>query len=88
MEDVLLSVTIPIPCDIPRARGIQSTQQFGRSVRARIHDDELEFIKQEAAEIGVTVSAFVRWCAVQTAKELYRVRNHHDRRREDRPPVS
>ncbi len=83
-----LSVTIPIPCDPPRARGIHSTQRFGQSVRARIHNDELELIEQEAAEVGVTVSAFIRWCAVMTAKELNRVRNHHDRRRKDRPPVS
>ncbi len=83
-----LSVTIPIPCDPPRARGIYSTQRFGVCIRARIHTDELQLIEQEAKELGVSVSAFIRWCAVQTAKELERVRANSDRHGEDRPTVS
>lgn len=82
-----LTVTIPIPCEVPRARGIHSTDQFGTCVRARVHDTELQLIEQEATELGVTVSAFIRWCAYQTAKELERVRSNSDRRREDRTPV-
>jgi len=88
MEARDLTVTIPIPCDPPRARGIYSTDRFGVCLRARVHDTELELIEQEATELGVSVSAFIRWCAVQTAKELERVRANPDRRREDRSPVS
>ncbi len=88
MDKSELAVTIPIPCHVPRARGIYSTQQFGVIVRTRLHRTELELITQEATELGVTISAFFRWCAVQTAKELQRARSGPSRHSKDRPSVS
>jgi len=63
-------VEIPTPGNIPRARGIHSTGRFGNSLRARISLDDYEIITQMAAELGLSISMFVRWASVYTAKAL------------------
>lgn len=65
-----LVVTIPIPCDPPRARGRWATTVLATSVRTRVHNSEIELIEKEAKRLGVTRSAFLRWCAVKTAEAL------------------
>lgn len=80
-DDLILSLTIPIPCDPPRARGIYSTYKYGRSVHCRMLEVEYQEIKREAEHIGVSTSAFIRWCAVQAARELRHVRTDPGKRR-------
>ena len=67
-EDLL--VTIPVPCEIPKARGIWATHQFGAIINTRVHVDERELIEQEAGALGISKAAFMRWCAVKVAEAL------------------
>lgn len=67
-EDLI--VTIPIPCEIPKARGLWATTQFGAIVNIRMHVDERELIEQEAGNLGISKAAFTRWCAVKVAEAL------------------
>ncbi len=68
--DFVLSIIIPIPTHIPRARGVHATGTFGAETRVRLHNDELVLIQQQADALGVTVANFIRHCTVETAKAL------------------
>jgi hypothetical protein len=68
------TVTIPIPMQSTRARGIHATTYYGPMLRARATEADVALIKEEAAKVGVTYSVFIRWCAVMTARELRRRR--------------
>ena len=76
-----LTVTIPVPCDVPRARGIHSTGQFGDNMYVRITPEERELIAEEARLLGIVnakgegkIAPFVRWAAVYTANALRKER--------------
>lgn len=64
------TVTIPCPIELSRKRGVFSkkSEDFPSSIRLTPHDKDL--IEQEAHRIGVSFSTFVRWCAIQTARQL------------------
>jgi hypothetical protein len=65
-----LTVTIPFPSHIPRARGIHAVGKFGTLLKAKCSLDEKELVQRAADKAGISYSEFVRWCAVHVAKEL------------------
>ena len=65
-----LKVEIPIPSEIPRARGIHSTEKFGTKMKVRYSVDEEMLVKEQAKRIGVGTSQFIRWASVHLAKAL------------------
>ena len=65
--DTPIKVTIPVPSEIPRARGPNSTSQYGGNLRVRCSNQEYDLVFDEAAMLGVTPSNFCRWSIVQTA---------------------
>ena len=64
------SISIPLPQDIPRARGIHSTGGFGGNLRVRCTDDEKLLVQSVANSLGITMSGFSRWCIVHVAKSI------------------
>jgi len=73
--DPPLKIWIPLPSPMPRARGRQSTGGFGGNLRVRCTDEEYMLVQSEAAELGLSIAAFSRWCIVQTANTL---KGHRD----------
>jgi len=64
------TISIPLPQDIPRARGIHSTGGFGGNLRVRCTDDEKLLVQSIANDLGITMSSFSRWCIVHSAQSL------------------
>lgn len=65
-------VMIPWPSDIPRARGIHSTNQLdGGTLRFRLNAADTAAIERATEIAGVnSVSAFTRWVTVKAAYEI------------------
>lgn len=63
-------VSIAPPIELSRKRGMfaKKSEDFPASIRLTAHDKVL--IETEASAIQVSFSTFVRWCAVQVAREL------------------
>ncbi len=63
-------LTIPCPMAMSKKRGIfaKKDDDFPTSVRLTPSDKIL--IETEARHLGLGYSAFMRWCAVQCAREL------------------
>jgi hypothetical protein len=68
------TLTIPCPLELSRKRGIFSkkSEDFPASIRLTPHDRDL--VEQAAQTVGVSFSTFVRWCAIQSARELLYIR--------------
>ena len=73
--DPPLNIKIPRPCPIPRARGHRSTTGYGGNLRVRCTNDEYSLVQSEAAELGLPIAAFSRWCIVYAANALKEHRN-------------
>jgi len=73
--DPPLNLSIPLPCSIPRARGLHSTGGFGGNLRVRCTDDEKLLVQSEAHKLGLTLSSFSRWCIIHAAQSLKEHRN-------------
>lgn len=73
--DPTLQVIIPLPTNIPRARGIHATNRFADALQVRMSAADRKLIGEEAARLGMTPSMFTRWCAVYAAEAL---RRHRD----------
>lgn len=71
-HDDRLSITIPFPSYLPRARGIHAVGKFGSMFKAKCTVEEKELVNGAAAHIGVTPTEFIRWCSVHVAKEVLR----------------
>ena len=71
-----LPPTISIPCPVPLARrtGIRAKKEDQHPLALRITEHDKAIVQEEARELGVSVNGFIRWCAVQTARELCRIR--------------
>lgn len=65
-------VTIPLPSYEPRQRGVwaRTEDTFGVAIQTKCHRNERTLIDEAANELGVSRSAFMRWCAVHVAQEL------------------
>lgn len=68
--DQRVQLTIPYPSHIPRARGIHAVNRFSGYCRVDMSTFDIETIDEAAALVGITRSAFIRWVAVQSAKEI------------------
>lgn len=68
-------VTIPTPMYTPLLRGVQARGPhamgpLGANVRVRISKVDYEMITAVSFELNMKPAAFVRWCAVEVAKQL------------------
>ena len=65
-----LKITIPTPSEIPQGFGPNSTGGKGGNIRVRCTNAEYYLIMYEAAKLGLSLAAFVRWSAVKVADRL------------------
>lgn len=72
LKEVLeeLTVTIPFPSHIPRARGIHAVGKFGTILKSKCSLDEEQLVQSAADKIGVSKAELIRWCVVHVAKEV------------------
>ena len=68
--DPPLKITIPLPTEPPILRGIHATTKSGGNLRVRCSNAEYALIQQEAAKIGMTISAFMRIVGRSVARAL------------------
>lgn len=70
-EDKYPVICIPIPSDMPIARGLFATTSMKGNVKVRISVVDRELIEEEAKHCGLeSTGSFIRWCAVNVAKRL------------------
>lgn len=65
-----IKVSIPTPCEIPRARGPNAVTGYGGNLRIRCSDAEYDLIKEEARQLGFGIAAFGRWTMTHVARVL------------------
>jgi len=73
--DPRLQLVIPLPTNIPRARGIHATNRYADALQVRMSAADRKLIGDEAALLGMSPSMFTRWCAVYAAEALRRLRD-------------
>lgn len=71
-------ITIRAPMQIDRARGVYATTTLASPLKVRISELDAKLLREEAAALNMTVSNFVRWTALQTARELRKYRDGTD----------
>lgn len=64
------TVTLPYPVPLEMRRGVRSLNAEGSPIVSRMHNDDVLLIDAEAAALGITRAAFIRWFAVLAAQEL------------------
>jgi hypothetical protein len=74
-----LTVTIPIPSYIPRARGLNSLNQLRNSIRTALSREEFDLVSEECEKLNITRSQFARWCTVHVAMTLRERRWNYQR---------
>ncbi len=74
MSDYL--ITIPAPFPLGQRHGVDSlTHHTNAVIRSlRLMRADLALLDKEAAQLGVSRSHFMRWCALQVAAELHKRR--------------
>lgn len=70
VHDDRITITIPFPSYIPRARGIHAVGKFGTIFKAKCTQAEKDLIQEAADHIGISTTDFVRWCVTHSAKEV------------------
>ena len=65
-----LTITIPVPSYIPRARGIHAVGKFGTILKAKCSVAEEEIVQRAADKLGISKSEFIRWSSVHVAREV------------------
>ena len=65
-----LTLTIPVPSYIPRGRGLYAVGKFDSILKAKCTVDEKELVQRAAEYYNMSFANFVRWVAVQSAKEV------------------
>lgn len=69
------TVCIPCPIQLSYTRGIGAKKKNGPTIIARLSERDKKLIENETLMLGMdSVGAFMRWCTVQTARELCRIR--------------
>jgi len=71
-RDDRLTITIPYPSEIPRSRGIHSTNYSRLIIKARCTSIENDLLDAAVEATGVGKSQFVRWAVVFVAREIMR----------------
>lgn len=69
-HDDRVTITIPFPSYIPRARGIHAAGKFGTLFKAKCTQAEKELVQRAADAIGISPTEFIRWCCTHSAKEV------------------
>jgi hypothetical protein len=69
-HDGRLTVTIPFPSYIPRARGIHAVGKFGTLFKAKCTLEEKELVQQAADRLGISATELIRWSSTHVAKEV------------------
>jgi uncharacterized protein (DUF1778 family) len=72
-HDSRLTLTIPFPSYIPRARGIHAVGKFNSRLKATCSIEEKEIVQRAAEAAGVSYAEFIRWTAVKVAMEVLNV---------------
>lgn len=64
-------LTIPTPVELSKKRGLYAKKEedFPTSIRLTPHDKAL--VEAEASKLGINFSTFMRWCGVQSARQLH-----------------
>ena len=70
-----IKIMITTPSEIPQGFGPNSTGKRGGNLRVRCTNSEYDMIQIEAAELGISLATFCRWCAVHAAEQL---KKHRD----------
>ena len=75
MKQFPTHVTIPTPMHTPllrgtQARGPHALGPLGQNLRVRISRVDDEIVQDIADQLGMKKAEFVRWCAVEVAKQL------------------
>ena len=65
-----LKIYIRTPNWIPKGFGPNSTGKRGGNLRVRCTNKEYDSIKIEAANLGISLAAFCRWCSIHVAQQL------------------
>lgn len=71
-----VTLTIPYPSYIPRARGIHAVGKFGTVLKAKCNTDEKESVERAADKLGISYSEFIRWVCLHAARQV--LGNDHD----------
>lgn len=75
-----LTVTIPLPSHVPRARGhFADATTLDANVKVRVSEAEHAMIRASAERLSMKPSEFIRHCAAEVALQLIR-REHAARR--------
>lgn len=69
-HDDRLTLTIPFPSYIPRARGIHAVGKFDTQFKAKCTLEEDEMLQRAANQLQITRSEFIRWVVTYAAKEV------------------
>lgn len=70
MHDDRVTITIPFPSYIPRARGVHAAGKFGTTLKSRCTLEEKQAVQKAIETIGVSEADFIRWCCSYVAKEV------------------
>jgi CYTH domain-containing protein len=70
MNDLPLTLTIPLPHHQPRTRGIYATGRFGANIRVRCSSQDAELVTKAAAALGMSESEFIRFVMTHAAAQL------------------
>ena len=70
-----IKIMITTPSEIPQGFGPNSTGKRGGNLRVRCTNSEYDMIQLEAAELGISLATFCRWCAVHAAEQLLKHRD-------------
>ena len=65
-----LKIYIPTPNILPKGFGPNSTGKRGGNLRVRCTNKEYDSIQLEAANLGISLAAFCRWCSAHVAQQL------------------
>jgi hypothetical protein len=66
-----LSLTIPVPSEFVRGKGIDATT-VGANIRVRLTQSEKDDILRACAELGMTRSQYLRFCGLHVSHALFR----------------
>lgn len=65
-----LTITIPYPSYIPRARGIHAVNKFGTRLKATCNQEEVDALRAAAAHIGISQAELIRWACLHVSRAV------------------
>lgn len=64
------TLILPYPLRLPRQYGVYSLNANGRPFSTRLHDDDVELLRVEAAHIAMSPTALCRWLVVHGVQQM------------------